>query len=594
MPARSRRTVAAATALVVALTGCVAMLAAPAQAVVAGAATGVALAAPAASLHPSLERTRPRERTPQERAERRRAHRLAERRARHRAEQAAERRAEHRAEHRARARAWRATWKAMSPAERRAATRRAQAERRAERRAELRRAAQHRREVARREARRRAEAARERKRARYMARWAKVRPLHPETWLQWAPGSAAPASGPLFNNPYGNRPQRRRLLQHVIAAIDASPGYRLRRPGGTGRQLTCPTDPADAPSEIKIAVYSIADQAFADAIVAAHRRCVSVQVLMNSHLTSVTSPSWGRIIDELGARGSGWEDKASFAHRCSDGCLGSSVLHSKFYLFSRAGTARDTIMVGSSNMTRNAVKVQWNDLYTVNRHPTMYRQYRSMFEQMVPDDQLADGPFVFRPTGRYQSTFYPFRDADRNTDSTVQALRTVRCTGAADGAGFRGRTVVYVAMHAWFGQRGQAVTRQLRGLYRRGCYVRVLYSFVMRKTVRELTRGTGSRMVVRRVLYPGPYGVLAAKYSHLKMFAISGRVLDDPSAHVVYTGSNNWTDRSNRADEVTLRIDSAAAYRAYVRQWRHIRATRSTPVWAMFEEPVGGGRAPTP
>lgn len=428
-------------------------------------------------------------------------------------------------------------------------------------------------------------------RRRHLARWAKVRPRHPETWLKWAPGRVSPVVGPLFNDPYGDPVQRRRLVKHVVRTINASPGYRLRGPGRKGLRLKCPTDPADAPSQIKIAVYSIADQEFTDALLAANRRCVSVQVLMNSHLTSVTSPSWGRIIAALGARGNGWRHRRSFAHRCSNGCLGTSTLHSKIFLFSRSGTARDTVMVGSSNMTRNAVRVQWNDLYTVNNHPTMFRQYRTMFERMVPD-VMAQGPFVFPATGRYQSTFYPFRAANQRTDTTVRSLRTVRCRGATGGTGVRGRTIVYVEMHAWFGDRGRAITRQLRGLYDRGCHIRILYSFMLKRTHDELTEGTGRRMLLRRVAFPQPYGVLADKYSHLKMYAVSGHIGKDRSAEVVWTGSNNWTDKSDHGDEVTLRIASSAAYRAYVRHWKFVRDSHSSPFWALFEEPVGGGRAP--
>ena len=356
--------------------------------------------------------------------------------------------------------------------------------------------------------------------------------------------------------------------------------------------MSCPTDPSQAPSEIKVAMYSIADQAFADAIIAANRRCVSVQVLMNSHLTSVTSNSWARIIDELGPRGSDWTKRRSFAHRCSNGCLGTSVLHSKFLLFSKAGSVRHTVMTGSSNMTRNAVRIQWNDLFTVNGHRTMYRQYRSMFERMVPDDTVGKGPYVFPATGRYQTTFYPFRDANRNTDRIVQALRTARCRGAEDGTGIRGRTVVYIAMHAWFGDRGKALTRQVRGLYRRGCYIRILYSFISKRTHARLTAGTGRRMVMRRTLFPGVYGETAAKYSHMKMFAISGHIGDDHASREVWTGSNNWSDRSPRADEVTLRIRSDQVYQKYVAQWNLIAEQHSARQWALYPEPVGGGRAP--
>jgi hypothetical protein len=111
-------------------------------------------------------------------------------------------------------------------------------------------------------------------------------------------------------------------------------------------------------------------------------------------------------------------------------------------------------------------------------------------------------------------------------------------------------------------------------------------------TYNLLTHGTGSRMVARRVLFPGPRGVVAAKYSHMKMFAASGNVAGDSSSWVVWTGSNNWADRSLKADEVTLRIPSRSTYGAYVNHWNFMRKRRSSGVWAIYEEPNGGGRAP--
>jgi phosphatidylserine/phosphatidylglycerophosphate/cardiolipin synthase-like enzyme len=355
--------------------------------------------------------------------------------------------------------------------------------------------------------------------------------------------------------------------------------------------MPCPTLASQAPSEIKIAVYSIADRAFARALVAAQHRCVSVQVLMNSHLTAITSPSYGMVQRALGARGKDFATRRSFAHRCSNGCLGSSVLHSKFYLFSSSGAKRHTVITGSSNMTSNAIKVQWNDLFTIDGNKRVYAQYRQMFTKMVPD-RSADGPFVYPAVGKYQSTFYPFRRSTLKTDPTLEALRTIRCAGVTGGAGTHGHTVVYVAMHAWFSERGYALAKQLRGMARNGCYVRVLYSFMSRTTYRRLTWGSGPRLTARRVLFPGPYGVLAGKYSHLKLFAASGNVAGNPSARVVWTGSTNWSSSSYRADDLMLRIASTQYYRAYVREWHKIRHRRSSRTWAKYLEPSGGGRAP--
>ncbi len=431
-----------------------------------------------------------------------------------------------------------------------------------------------------------------RTRARWLARLDRIDRSDPTTWVPSRRGTYTPPGGPRFNNPYArSKAKRRILLTHVIRTINSSPGYLLTKDPKTHRRLTCPSDPRLAPSSIRVAVYSIGDRRFADALVAAHRRCVSVQVLMNSHLTATTSPAWARIVKALGHRHERtWRRQRSFAHRCSNGCLGTSVLHSKFFLFSRAGRARDTVVTGSSNMTRNAVAVQWNDLFTVNKNKRLYGGFRAMFARMVPD-RRATGPYVYR-AGRYTATFYPFRNATRRTDRTIRALDTISCRGARKGTGIRGRTVVYIAMHAWFTGRGAYLARKVRQLYARGCYVRILYSFMAKKTYRILSAGTGPRMRVRRVLFPGRLGLRAVKYSHLKMVAASGHIRSNRAARVVWTGSNNWTDKSLHADETTLEIRSAQAYRRYAAHWRFMERRRSTPVWALFQEPRGGGRAP--
>ena len=61
---------------------------------------------------------------------------------------------------------------------------------------------------------------------------------------------------------------------------------------------------------------------------------------------------------------------------------------------------------------------------------------------------------------------------------------------------------------------------------------------------------------------------------------------------MVWTGSNNFTDRGLRADEVTLRIADRGAYGQYVQNWLFQRNQRSSNMWAVYEEPGGGGRAP--
>jgi len=401
----------------------------------------------------------------------------------------------------------------------------------------------------------------------------------------FAPSSFTPARGARFNNPLGTVAAKNNIVSNVVRTIDAVPGYRV------GSRAQCPSDRSLFPAEIKISLYSVASTGFADALVRADRRCVSVQLLMNNHLNATTSHSWGKILHAVGNHRSA----RSFTWRCAGSCRGTAVLHSKFYLFSAAGRARNVVMVGSSNMTTNATHVQWNDLYTTyganSTNATLYGQYRSIFQQMVPDRPVPN-PLRQFTAGPYRTTFWPFPGADEQTDTTMRDLRSIHCTGATGGSGINGRTLVLINMHAWHSERGVYIARQVRRLYAQGCYIRILYSFMGHPIFTQLTAGTGSRMVARRTIFPHPHSNVAAVYSHQKFIAVSGRVGSDSAAWVVWTGSNNFSNLARHDDEVTMRIPFRSAFAAYRIHFDFMTRRKSAANWAIYQEPGGGGRRP--
>ena len=403
----------------------------------------------------------------------------------------------------------------------------------------------------------------------------------------YAPDHYAVPAGASFNNPVGDTVAQRRNLTHVIRTINSMPGYQVRS--------TAVCDPTRVPSTIRISLYSLTDMPVARALRAASRRCITVQVLMNNHLGPVGTPAIKYLQYYLGGRVTDPATglvRRTFAHRCSFGCRGGGVLHSKFYLFDSALTApgaatqiSKTVMVGSSNMTANASKVQWNDLYTVRGDAGLHAHYTWMFQRMQRDhDERRTFAFT---DGTYQTTFTPLTPG--SADPTMGALESIHCSGAR-GAGYAGHTVLYINMHAWFGVRGYALAQRVRAMYDAGCYVKVLYSFMSYSVFKKLTFGTGSRMSVRRTIF-SKRGIHANLYSHFKMIAASGVVGTNRSAHVVWTGSNNFTNDGVKFDEVTMRIASAAAYTQYVNQFAFITRTRTSSTYASFAEPIGGGRA---
>lgn len=414
------------------------------------------------------------------------------------------------------------------------------------------------------------------------------------TWrvfTAYAPDSYSPRTGASFNRPLSSA-YRRTNLTRIIRTTNSMPGYKEAYSERYGS--LCPANAALLPGTIRISLYSLTDLRVANALIAAHRRCVSVHVLMNNHLDRRTDPAWRRLEDAFGTTVS--TERRSFAHRCSGGCRGGGVMHTKMYLFnstvpkSTRNTIVRTMFFGSSNMTQNASKIQYNDLYGIRNDRTqLFDQFDNMFELMSRDNGFRRNP-TLPATGIYRATFWPLEKAGM-TDPYLTALRQITCTGATGGAGIGGRTVIYINMHAWFGERGLALANLVRSLHNKGCYVRVLYSMMSFTVFKKLARGATSRMSVRRTAF-SRNGKTAYVYSHFKNISISGNVGGDRSAKIVYTGSNNFTNFGMLFDEVMVRISSATAYASYVRAFTYNRNRLSSATYANYGEPRGGGRAP--
>ncbi len=413
----------------------------------------------------------------------------------------------------------------------------------------------------------------------------------------YAPGKFMPKDGASFNNPVSSSSNGRKNLTRMIRTINAMPGYREGTQGGP-----CPAPPStSSPGVIRVSLYSMTDTPFAKAMNKASRRCLSVQILMNDHLTRRTDPAWRRMEDALGTRTkSGGKYRRSFAHRCHRACRGGGVLHTKMYLFNSTlpdhGVSRNkitnTVFVGSSNMTSNAAFIQWNDLYGDVKNKELFNTFNTQFMLMRRDNGFHRQTYKGHPDNgaKYRTFFWP---VTKGHDPEMAALKSIKCSGATGGTGINGHTAVYINMHAWFGLRGLAFQRQVRGLYARGCYVRILYSFMTKRVYHRLTAGTGGRMQARRTIFANrPGGHTAGVYSHLKNIMASGHVGSDNSSRVVWTGSNNFTPDGKNFDEVMIRIKGGPAYGQYRHHFDFIKHRKSSSRYASFTEPKGGGRAP--
>ena len=218
---------------------------------------------------------------------------------------------------------------------------------------------------------------------------------------------------------------------------------------------------------------------------------------------------------------------------------------------------RNVTMVGSSNMTSNASVIQWNDLYGVRGDSQLYSTFRQEFNMLRLDNGYHRRSYkgLTDDGGKYNTVFWP---VTKGHDPEMAALKSIHCSGATGGTGIHGHTLVHINMHAWFGLRGLAFQRQVRSLYAKGCYVRILYSFMTKRVWYRLKHGTNGRMELRRTIFSLDGNRYADVYSHYKNILVSGHWGSDTNAKIVWTGSNNFTPDGTNFDEVMIRIRSAA------------------------------------
>jgi phosphatidylserine/phosphatidylglycerophosphate/cardiolipin synthase-like enzyme len=340
-----------------------------------------------------------------------------------------------------------------------------------------------------------------------------------------SPGSAT------FNDPFGSEAEQYALVRHIDAEIDG----------------------ADRGATIRLAAYSFAMPSTAQALLRAHRRGVGVRVVVDDR--STTWKSVRNLVAELGTD----PVRRSFVRVCRSSCRGTAGnQHAKFVTISRTGRATDVVMVGSMNFTAYAAARQWQDLYTVAEDADLYSQVVRLFARMSRDE--PQDTLELRTAGEGLVVDVAPRAPDAR-DPVVGRLRSVECRGATGGTGSDGRTVVRISMHAWNGERGIGLARQVAALAGQGCNVRVL-------------AGVGFGRQVTRILEDGGVGYRASDrdgvHTHEKLMFVSGHVGGRTDAGYVWTGSHNWSDRSLRNDEVTLRVAGQRAVTAYQQNFKRI------------------------
>jgi predicted outer membrane repeat protein len=375
-----------------------------------------------------------------------------------------------------------------------------------------------------------------------------------------APAAAAfePPEGAVFNEPRGTVAARWRIVHTVDDAI------RGAQPG----------------SRVLITSYYFDSVSSANALIDAHARGVRVQVVVDGiHATTKQplriaekvnadniDPATG--LPPLDAEGNPlrWGPDNSFVVFCQNSCRNvGGAMHSKFYAFSETGTAKDVVMVSSSNLNTGGAVKGWNDLYVIKGRPDVLADYAAIHAEMAEDTARDGDHYREFVRGEYTSRFFP---RPGGGDPTMEDLSNIRCKGATDGSGRNGRTAINISMFTWFQERGIRIARRVAELGRLGCSVAVIYGAPgvdVRNILRDAARRGHIKVWNSRRLDNG------LVRTHEKYYMVNGVYGADTSSWRVHTGSQNWVSLSNHADENTLNIESRAAYAQYLRNWAQVR-----------------------
>src|SRR6476659_5977563 len=133
-----------------------------------------------------------------------------------------------------------------------------------------------------------------------------------------------PVAGVTVNNPLGDRAHRLAITHLLIRTINSTP----RR------------------SEIRVASWNIRSRAIVDALIRAHERNVMVRVIVDLGNANPNNPNHDvdRLQRALAHHGNKNRTPARRSRlvKCAGSCRGRhGIAHSKFFLFERAGRARD-------------------------------------------------------------------------------------------------------------------------------------------------------------------------------------------------------------------------------------------------------------
>jgi phosphatidylserine/phosphatidylglycerophosphate/cardiolipin synthase-like enzyme len=295
---------------------------------------------------------------------------------------------------------------------------------------------------------------------------------------------------------------------------------------------------------IRIVAYSFAIEPVAAALIAADARGVHVQMVIDGR-HSHAFPATKAVEEALG----GDRTRASFAILTDHSARGRvSHSHQKSWSFSRTGSSRHVVMVGSTNLSILGTTGQYSDMYSFVDRPDVWHAFSTIFRAQARDQPVAN-PAVTDHLGRDTAYFDPgFSMTDDPIAHIIAGLPAAPSTH------------IRIVMFAWHPPRGQALVDLLLEKLKGGASVEIVRGPYVRQSLAELV-AAGAR-VHRGVFADG-------QEVHDKLMIVDD-VQHGHQERFVTTGSDNWGNITFLRDDVDVRIalakDEYAGYLAFFDQ----------------------------
>jgi hypothetical protein len=366
------------------------------------------------------------------------------------------------------------------------------------------------------------------------------------------PDDYNPPAGMIFTHPY-RKGYRSLIRQHVVRTINSVPsGERIR-----------------------VASWSFASKAYRKALKSAKSRGVSVQIVLSQRNTRKNSDY------KLLARifGTSMTPDGSWVRKCKLSCRGTGgTMHSKIFLFSQVYDTPYVDISGSANLTDFAVTNQWNQMNTVVGDQAVFDEAVRIFNEMSAD---RPAPYVETHYPNLWTYYYPRGRATPANDFMLQALAPVHCTGATN-TGRSGRTVIKIAMYAWYQSRGQWLAKRVRQLWNQGCKIQIVFAISSNPVKNILYSPSGrGRIPMRQILLTNTKHV-PIYYLHDKWVAINGNYGGNTANSLSFQGSFNFSDLGFASDEEFQMIRGRDVYNRFARDfkllWTDRQARAPSPI----------------